>query len=86
VNELRRISIHPDILVCRSTEPLTRDIRDKIALFADVDPEAVVSAIDVPDVCSVPKSSRTRASIVWSAARVSATIPISASGTSCSPG
>src|ERR1700755_632792 len=31
VNELRRIGIHPDILVCRSAEPLQRDIRDKIA-------------------------------------------------------
>ena len=56
VNELRRIGIHPDVLVCRSTEPLTRDIRDKIALFADVDPEAVISAIDVPDVYLVPKA------------------------------
>src|SRR6185312_10388708 len=56
VNELRRIGIHPDVLVCRSTEPLTADIRDKIALFADVDPEAVVSAIDVPDVYLVPRS------------------------------
>jgi CTP synthase len=55
VNELRRIGIHPDVLVCRSTEPLTQDIRDKIALFADVDTEAVVSAIDVPDVYLVPK-------------------------------
>jgi CTP synthase len=58
VNELRRIGIHPDILVCRSTEPLTREIRDKIALFADVDPEAVVSAVDVPDVYLVPKALR----------------------------
>ena len=56
VNELRKIGIHPDILVCRSTEPLTRDIRDKIALFADVDLEAVISAIDVPDVYLVPKA------------------------------
>jgi CTP synthase len=56
VNELRRIGIHPDVLVCRSTEPLTTDIRDKIALFADVDVEAVVSAIDVPDVYLVPKA------------------------------
>ncbi len=37
VNELRRIGIHPDVLVCRSIEPLTKEIRDKIALFADVD-------------------------------------------------
>jgi CTP synthase len=56
VNELRRIGIHPDVLVCRSTEPLTGDIRDKIALFADVDLEAVISAIDVPDVYLVPKA------------------------------
>jgi CTP synthase len=56
VNELRRIGIHPDVLVCRSAEPLTRDIRDKIALFADVDAGAVISAIDVPDVYLVPKA------------------------------
>jgi CTP synthase len=54
VNELRRIGIHPDILVCRSTEPLQRDIRDKIALFADVDVDAVISNSDVPDVYLVP--------------------------------
>ncbi len=58
VNELRRIGIHPDVLVCRSTEPLTQEIRDKIALFADVDIEAVVSAIDVPDVYLVPMALR----------------------------
>ena len=37
VNELRRIGIHPDIVVARSSDELSRDIRDKIALFADVD-------------------------------------------------
>jgi CTP synthase len=56
VNELRRIGIHPDVLVCRSTEPLTQDICDKIALFADVDVDAVISAIDVSDVYLVPKA------------------------------
>src|SRR3954469_6138490 len=56
VNELRRIGIHPDVLVCRSTEPLTQDICEKIALFADVHIEAVVSAIDVRDVYLVPKA------------------------------
>jgi len=55
VNELRRIGIHPDIVVCRSTEPLSDDLRDKIALFADVDVSAVVSAPDVPDVYLVPE-------------------------------
>src|SRR4051794_14870169 len=54
VNELRRIGIHPDIVVCRSHEELSRDIREKIALFADVDPGAVIASPDVPDVYLVP--------------------------------
>ena len=55
VNELRRIGIHPDVVVCRSHEPLSRDIRDKIALFADVDRRAVVASPDVPDVYLIPE-------------------------------
>ena len=55
VNELRRIGIHPDVIVCRSHEELSRDIRDKIALFADVDPGAVVACPDVSDVYLVPE-------------------------------
>ncbi len=54
VNELRRIGIHPDVLVCRSTEPLQREIREKIALFGDVDVDAVISNADVSDVYLVP--------------------------------
>jgi CTP synthase len=54
VNELRRIGIHPDIVVCRSHEELSREIRDKITLFADVEPEAVVACPDVRDVYLVP--------------------------------
>jgi len=54
VNELRRIGIHPDIVVCRSTEPLSDDIREKIALFADVDRRAVIGSPDVPDVYLIP--------------------------------
>jgi CTP synthase len=54
VNELRRIGIHPDVLVCRSTEPLPREIREKIALFADVDVDAVITNPDVSDVYLVP--------------------------------
>ncbi len=55
VNELRRIGIHPDIVVARSTEPLSDDIREKIALFADVDAGAVIGSPDVPDVYFVPE-------------------------------
>jgi CTP synthase len=54
VNELRRIGIHPDIVVCRSHEELSADIREKIALFADVEQQAVVASPDVPDVYLVP--------------------------------
>jgi CTP synthase len=54
VNELRRIGIHPDIVVCRSHEELSEDIREKIALFADVEREAVIASPDVPDVYLVP--------------------------------
>ena len=44
VNELRRIGIHPDVIVCRSHEELSQDIKDKIALFADVDIRSVVAS------------------------------------------
>jgi CTP synthase len=54
VNELRRIGIHPDIVVCRSHEELSTDIREKIALFADVEQDAVIASPDVPDVYLVP--------------------------------
>ncbi|HSJ93358.1 MAG TPA: CTP synthase [Gaiellaceae bacterium] len=54
VNELRRIGIHPDVVVCRSNEPLSYDIREKIALFADVDSRAVIVNEDVSDVYLVP--------------------------------
>jgi CTP synthase len=55
VNELRRIGIHPDVIVCRSHEELSRDIKDKIALFADVDERSVIASPDVPDVYLVPQ-------------------------------
>ncbi len=54
VNELRRIGIHPDVIVCRSHEELSQDIKDKIALFADVDIQSVIASPDVPDVYLVP--------------------------------
>jgi CTP synthase len=56
VNELRRIGLHPDVVVCRSHEPLSHDIREKIALFADVPSEAVVANEDVNDVYLVPQA------------------------------
>ncbi len=55
VNELRRIGIHPDIVVCRSRDPLSDEIREKIALFADVDARAVIGSPDVSDVYLIPE-------------------------------
>src|SRR5918996_4417862 len=55
VNELRRIGIHPDVVVCRSREEVSPELREKIALFADVDTRAVIASPDVPDVYLVPQ-------------------------------
>ncbi|MDR9459171.1 MAG: CTP synthase [Dehalococcoidia bacterium] len=54
VNELRRIGIQPDIIVCRSDQPISNDIRAKIALFCDVDPQAVVPLITLPVIYETP--------------------------------
>ena len=54
VNELRRIGIQPHALVCRSEQGLDRDIRRKIALFASLPEDAVVSARDVDNTYKVP--------------------------------
>jgi CTP synthase len=54
VNELRRIGIAPDMVVCRSESVLSQEIRRKIALFASLPVEAVVSACDVEDIYQVP--------------------------------
>ncbi len=54
VKELRAIGIQPDILLCRSERPLAKELKDKIALFCDVDVEAVVTASDVKSVYEVP--------------------------------
>jgi CTP synthase len=54
VKELRAIGIQPDILLCRSERFLPKDLKEKIALFCDVEPEAVITARDVNSVYEVP--------------------------------
>jgi CTP synthase len=54
VNELRRIGIAPDMLMCRSEGSLSGEIRKKIALFASLPAEAIVSACDVDNIYKVP--------------------------------
>jgi CTP synthase len=54
VQELRRIGIQPDMVMCRSDGALSREIREKIALFANLPVEAVVSARNVDSIYKVP--------------------------------
>jgi CTP synthase len=54
VKELRAMGIQPDILICRSERPIPQDQRDKIALFCDVDVDAVISCFDVDTVYQIP--------------------------------
>jgi CTP synthase len=54
VQELRRIGIQPDMVMCRSEGPLARDIREKIALFANLRVDSVISARDVDSIYKVP--------------------------------
>ncbi len=54
VKELRAIGIQPDMLLCRSERPLPRDMKEKIALFCDVNEDAVITASDVKSVYEVP--------------------------------
>ncbi len=54
VKELRAIGIQPDILLCRCDRPIPQDMKEKIALFCDVDVEAVITARDVGSVYEVP--------------------------------
>src|SRR5688572_4677857 len=54
VRELRSIGIQPDAIVCRSDYELPDDIREKIALFCDVEPRAVVPLPTVDTIYQVP--------------------------------
>ncbi len=54
VQTLRGIGIQPDAIVCRSRQPLGAGVRDKIALFADVESQAVISVPDARTIYEVP--------------------------------
>jgi CTP synthase len=56
VKGLREIGIQPDILICRTERPLNQEIKSKIALFCNVDENAVIEARDVPSIYQVPLS------------------------------
>ena len=54
VKELRSIGIQPDVIVCRSSRPITAEVISKIALFCDIEREAIVPLMDVPSIYEVP--------------------------------
>ncbi|MBI4903740.1 MAG: CTP synthase [Acidobacteria bacterium] len=54
VKELRAIGIQPDILICRAERPFEQEVKEKIAMFCDVDVEAVICANDVSSVYEIP--------------------------------
>ena len=54
VKELRAIGIQPDMLLCRSERPLPEEVKEKIALFCDVDVRSVITAKDVHSVYEIP--------------------------------
>ena len=54
VKMLSETGVHPDILVCRTEEPLNNDIKRKIALFCNVKQEAVIEAMDASTIYEVP--------------------------------
>lgn len=54
VKMLSETGVHPDIIVCRTEEPLNNDIKRKIALFCNVKQEAVIEAMDASTIYEVP--------------------------------
>ncbi|MCG0277045.1 MAG: CTP synthase [Thermanaeromonas sp.] len=54
VKELRSIGIQPDIIVCRTERPLSRETAEKIALFCDIERDAVIQAVDAESIYEVP--------------------------------
>ncbi len=54
VKELRSIGINPDILVCRTERELSRELKAKLALFCDVDDDAVIQCLDAKSIYEVP--------------------------------
>ena len=54
VKMLSETGVHPDVIVCRTEEPLSNEIKRKIGLFCNVKPEAVIEAMDAPTIYEVP--------------------------------
>jgi CTP synthase len=55
VQKLREIGVSPHLLLCRADRPIPEDERDKISLFSNVPPEAVISVADVDSIYRIPR-------------------------------
>jgi len=54
VRELRSLGIQPDVIACRADRPISTDLREKISLFCDVEPRAVIPLLTMPSIYEVP--------------------------------
>jgi CTP synthase len=54
VRELRSLGIQPDVIACRADMPISADLREKISLFCDVEPRAVIPLLTMPSIYQVP--------------------------------
>lgn len=54
VRLLSQEGVHPDVIVCRTEQPLNNDLKKKIALFCNVKPDAVIEAMDASSIYEVP--------------------------------
>lgn len=54
VRDLRNIGIAPDVLICRSKQPMTEDMKKKIALYCDIHPDAIVEGLDCETLYELP--------------------------------
>ncbi|QGG47077.1 CTP synthase [Heliorestis convoluta] len=54
VKELRSIGIQPDVIVCRTEKSFPREVEEKLALFCDIEPDAVIQLVDADSIYEVP--------------------------------
>jgi CTP synthase len=69
VKELRAIGIQPDVLICRSECEIPKEVKEKISLFTNVSPSAVISAHDVETIYEVPLLFKKQGLHLWLAKR-----------------
>ena len=54
VIKLRELGIHPSILVCRTSEPIDNDLKNKLSMFTDIDSDHIIEALDQKTIYQVP--------------------------------